>query len=354
MDATIGKLREEISRLQGPARVLMLQRLWQELSVRYVRAGPGTPAALGHLSAAIEALDEAYHLLDATAPTRGQVAGQLGWFLSVRSAAHGGGEADREAAMPLLAEALDAPDLPAALATVVRSSLGQAHLDRVMRSMDSAVTRGSFLGGGSAGARADVEEAPRHSQAILDNPPVSAEVRTVTLIMLDLAEALLPLSSGDLARLDLGKLTSAVTTMQQLLQNGLPLGMPGSVLSSPLSLPDLTLMDPLDYPVPDRQGDPGIGSVIPPRRPAAVPRTPLDPALPRRAVRDRLTALAGESGTPVWEQARALLEAGPERLAPGDLDAFVGAAANAVDAGRDGDPVQAGLDHLLSAVGLCL
>ena len=355
MDVTIAKLREEISRLHGPARVRMLERLWQELGVRYWRAGPGTPAALGQLSAAIEAMNEAYHLMDAAQPARRQVAGQLGWFLSIRYGAHGGGEADRETAMALLAEALDHSDLPSALATVARVSLGKLHLDRVMEAMNSAATRGGFLGGASPGARADVEEAIRHFRVILDSPPVSAEVSTITRIMLDLAEAVLPLVSGDLARFDTGKLTNAVAAMQQLQQNGFPMGMPGSILSSPLSLPiDLTTMNPLDFPVPDLQGDPGQAPAVPPRRPAAAPKAPTDPDLPRRAARDRLATMVGNSAVPVWEQARALLMAGPERVAASGLDAYIGAAANAVDAGEDTDPVESGLDRLLSAVGLCL
>jgi len=354
MDA-LAKLRDELSRLHGPGRVLVLERLWQQLAMRYLRAGPGTPAALDHLSAAIEVLDEAYHLIDAASPARGEAAGRLGWFLTVRSAAHGTGEADREAAIPLLAEALDAANLPPGLVPVVRMSLGQSLLDRVLRGILPADTSGCVLGGPGPGARADLEEAIRQFQAILDTPPVSAEARTVTAGMRDASTALLPLVSGDLASFDMGTLLGTVTALKHLVHGGLPAGMPGSVLSAPLALPsDLTLLNPLDYPVLDLKGDPGTASIIPPRRPAAVPRLPADPPAFRRAARDRLAGLVGNGEHPVWEQARALLSAGPGQLTVGALDAFVGAATSAVEAPEDGDPVEAGLDRLLSAVGLCL
>lgn len=350
MDATIAQLREEISRLQGPARVRMLERLWQELSVRYWRAGPGAPAALGHLSAAIEAMTEAYQLMDATDSSRRQVAGQLGWFLCVRYGSHGGEEADRETAITLLTEAVAYADLAPELSTVALVSLGQLHLDRVLKAMDPA-----FGHGMSPSLRADLEQAVRHLRVVDARPPVSAEVSAITRIMLGLAESLLPLLNGDLARFDASKFSQAVREMNELSQNGFPAGMPGSILSSSLPpLADLSRMNPLDFPVPDLRGDPGHTPSVPPRRPTIAPKTPVDPDSARRATRSRLASLAGEPGSPVWEQVRTLLATGRERMATGDLDAFVGAAANAVEMGEADDPVESGLDRLLSAIGLCL
>ncbi|HEX8096224.1 MAG TPA: hypothetical protein VF542_20555, partial [Jatrophihabitans sp.] len=355
MDVTIAKLREELARLHGSARVPILERLWQEFAVRYWRAGPGTPGALGHLSAAIEALDEAYHLLDGSSPARGEVAGRLGWLMAVRSATPGVGDADREAAMPLLAEALEHSDLSALLATTAHVSLGQLHLDRVMKALHRCQAQGGFLGGALSGSRADGEEAIRHFRGVLDGPSVSAEVSTITRVMLTVAEAVLPLLNGEPDRFDMARLTDATAAMQNLLKNGLPLGMPGSVLSSSLPFTfDLIHGDPLDLPVPDMQGEPGHTSVLPPRRPAPAKRPPTDPKRARRAARDRLAALAGQPVRPVWEQAVAVLQTPADRMAAGALDAYIGAAATAVDAEAEGEQLESGLDRLLSAVGLCL
>jgi hypothetical protein len=75
----------------------------------------------------------------------------------------------------------------------------------------------------------------------------------------------------------------------------------------------------------------------------------------RRAAYAWLAALAGNPGGDVWEQAAELVSADPAQLPDAGLDAFVGAAANAVDsAAEHDDPVAAGIDRLLLAVGLCL
>src|SRR3954468_17682712 len=122
MDATIARLQEELSRLSGPARMPVLKQLGEEFVKRYMRIGPGSLSALGQLSAAIEVLDEAYHLMNPADPARSQVGGQLGWLLYARSGIHGGGEADRERAMVLIREALT-PGLPSMFTVGMRVAL---------------------------------------------------------------------------------------------------------------------------------------------------------------------------------------------------------------------------------------
>jgi CHAT domain-containing protein len=355
MDATIAQLQDQLSRLHGPVRVQVLMRLGQEFADRYWRTGPGTPAALGQLSAAIEATQEAYHLMAADDPFRPQAGALLGYWLHARYGAHGSPEADRNTAMAVLSEALEYPELPPVLVTIARIALGQLHLSRAIEAMTPAALRGGFLGGTSTDSLIDAEQASRYFREILDGPPISPEINTIAQTMLDLTEAMQLLLSGDLARFDVGKLMQAMAALQQVQQNGLSFGIPSMGLPTPIPLGlDLAAVKPIDRPGVNLQGDAGQPPAIPPRRPAAASPTPIDPDSPRRAARNRLAALVGDPEKPVWEQARLLLAAEPERAAAGDLDAYVGAAANAVDAEPGSDPVEAGLDRLLSAVGLCL
>lgn len=345
MDDDIARLRDELSRLEGPARLPTLLQLAPKLTGCYWSAGPGQPAALGHLSASIEAWDEAYRLLDAADPARGQVAALLGWLLSARYGAHGSGPQDRETSISVLAEALTFPNLTPTQATMARLSLGQLILHRAMEALSPANARGGFLGGLPPGAGRDADEAVRLFREVRDGPPLSADLTAAADSMLTLAESVRPLLGGDLARFDLGKIMETLSTMQRLRQT-----MPSTTWTPGV---------PMDYPVTVMDGPARDAPTVPPRRsaPTRVASTraaSTGPGSARRAARDRLAALVPDPGSPVWEQARALLVAGSSTVAAGDLDAFVGAAANAVDADEGGDPVEAGLDRLLSAVGLCL
>lgn len=359
MEKTVAGLREELSRLHGRTRVPMLVRIGQELWMGYWRTGPGSPSALGDLSGAIEMLDEAYSLLTPADPSipadpaRAQVGFLLGMSASARHGAHGGSEADRDTALTMLAEALSQPGLQPMLGTTARITLAQLYLSRAMEALTSTALRSGLAGGTSASSRNDADAAIRCLREVLGAKPASAEIVVLAENLLSLAESVRPLLSGDLTRLDIGTVMHAMAAIQQVQQRGFLVGIAG--LSSPGSFSvDLSLVDPLDYPVMTAVGDPEQAPAVPPRQPAPVPRPPTEPNASRQAARDRLAALVGKPEEPVWEQVRALLEAGHGRVATGDLDAYVSAAANAVDAEEDGDPVESGLDRLLSAVGLCL
>ncbi|MEU9511745.1 CHAT domain-containing protein [Micromonospora sp. NPDC048169] len=346
MQDSIERLREELSRISGPARLPKLTQLGQVLATEYWRAGPGRPAALGLLSAAIEAWAEAYRLVDPGDPVRGQVAVRLGMLLAARHGTHGSGPEDRNTGIAVLTEATGFPGLAPMQGVVARITLGQLYLARATEAMSPAAARGGFLGGGSSGAAQDAEEAARLFRELLAGPVLSTDVTSITRAMLVVAESIHPLLSGSIADFDLSKIIDAMSRLRDLQRNGLPTDLWNRA----------NLTDPLDYPVTAMRGDGQSAPVVPPRRPtpATAAATSTQPASARRAAREQLAALALDRDQPVWEQALAMLLAGPGEIEPAALDAFVGATANAVDAQDGGDPVELGLDRLLSVVGLCL
>ncbi|MEV0005829.1 CHAT domain-containing protein [Micromonospora sp. NPDC050980] len=347
MQDPIERLREELSRLTGPARLPKLTQLGQALATDYWRAGPGRPAALGLLSAAIEAWDEAYRLVDPGDPARGQVAVQLGWLLSARHSAHGSGPRDRDSGIFVLTEATKFTNLPPMQAAMARIALGQLHLARATEAMSPAAARSGFLGGGSSGAAQDADEAARLFRELLAGPVLSTDLTSMVRAMLAVAESIHPLLSGDLANFDLGRIIDAMSRLQDVQRNGLPINLWNQA----------NMADPLDYPVTVMRGDGRSAPVVPPRSPtpaATAAATGTQPTAARRIAREQLAALAADRERPVWEQALTMLLAGPDGIGPGDLDAFVGAAASAVDTPDGGDSVERGLDRLLSVVGLCL
>lgn len=351
MDETIARLQDELSRLQGPARARVLAQLGEALTMDYARAGDGVPRTTDQLSAAIEFTNEAYLLTDHADPVRGRLGRQLGSLLSMRHAMKAGDGTDRDVAIALLTEMSSLPEPPAAEA-ISRLALGQLYLDRTLETFIGAVAQGN-LGLLSPDLSSDAEVAAGYFREVLQSSAISTKLLSVVRTQLDLLESLRPLFSGDLT--DISKLGEAMAGMQRLMQPGVIFGSAGSNSLNPLTLlADLGQRNVLDFFAVDLKGEPGNVSAVPPRRPVAIPQSPVDPESSRRATRDRLTALVDGRPAPVWEQARLLLQGGPDRVSAGELDAYISAAANAVDAGEDGDPVESGLDHLLSAVGLCL
>jgi hypothetical protein len=87
---TVERVRRELAGLSGPLRCRPLLELGRALADRYWRTGPGKPAGLPDLSAAIDAMDEAYGYLELGDPARGHVASGLGWLLAVRHMTHDG------------------------------------------------------------------------------------------------------------------------------------------------------------------------------------------------------------------------------------------------------------------------
>ena len=217
---TVARLRAELARLDGPARVGPSVRLGQALFERYWRAGPGQSAALPALNAAIEALDEAYGLIDFADPARGTVAGFLGWALAARHGAHGGAERDRETGIHLLDEALRYPNLPPAMGAAGRLVLAQLYLARAVQGLqlpDLAVA--AIRGGANASSVSDADRAVSCLREILAGPLISADITAAAEQMLTMAEAVQSLLGGlggGIAGFDLGRMMQAVASLQKL------------------------------------------------------------------------------------------------------------------------------------------
>lgn len=350
--AEIAELRRGLSGLNGPAQLPRLVQIGQKLQMIYWRIGPGQPAALGDLSAAIEVWDEVYSLIGPDDPVRGEVAFRLGQLLAARHSTHGGATKDRETGIFVLDEALTFPDLSPTAAGAARLSLALLHLTRTMEALSPASARAGFLTGLSPGAQDDAVTATRLLREVLDGPPLGTAITTAARTLLTIAESIQQLLGGDPTRLDLGRMMESLATLQRLQRDGLP------------STTWIT-GDPLDYPVAVVPGDEDPTPAVPPRRPVrADPPVVTEPYSARRAARDRLAALTDGDGSPGWEQARALLLTDPSTLAAGDLDTFVGAAVHAAAsgddvaggdaAGGDDEPAERGVDQVLSAIGLCL
>ncbi|SNY34532.1 hypothetical protein [Paractinoplanes atraurantiacus] len=350
MDDDIARLRDELSRLDGPARLPKLAELGSMLNKRYWTAGPGQPASLPHLSAAIEVWDEAYRLLDPGDPARGQMAAQLGTYLAVRHGAHGGAVKDRDTGIFVLDEALKFPSVPPAQIAMARIYLGQLYLGRATEAMSPAAARGGFLHGAPTGAGDDADRAARLFREVLAGPAISEDIAAMTRTLLTMAEALGPLLGGNPAGLDIGKLMESMAVLQRLQQQGMPTM--NWTVGDPLTYPTTVMDAPVHQPptVPPRRSSPVPAprseSDPPPRLQPDSPAPRSEPGSARQAAHDRLASLVPDPRRPVWDQARDLLLAGPSAVAPGDLDAFVGAAANAAAGG--------GVDRLLLAIGLSL
>lgn len=265
MDDEIEEFRERLARLSGPARMPLLHELGQALAQRHWRIGVGTPLARPDLDAAIEAFRECCHWLKPDDGYRPLIAGQLGQLLGNRYAIYLSAEADREAGIDLMAEALAAVRSPVHR-DLLRLELGQLYLGRVIRALRSPSQLTTVL----RSYAGETEKATRCFRAVLDNGPSSAELAAAARAMLELAAAVKDLA-GAAGGLDPGRLIRAMAGVQRTRER---------LAEMPLA------PDPLDPPV--------AHIVVPERSPRpARSRSRPEPAVPdiedlRRTLRDRI------------------------------------------------------------------
>ncbi|HTJ33033.1 MAG TPA: hypothetical protein VL738_07365 [Dactylosporangium sp.] len=360
MDDRVTALRNRLARLSGAARIHTLLELGQTLADRYWRTGPGRPAGLPDLEGAIAACREAHGLIDPAAAVRGNVAANTGWLLGVRHTVHGGPVADREDGIALLEEALACAGLAPMLGAMARVVAAQLYLGRVIEEMGSFdATR--LMSGGATTTVADADRAAARLREVLAGPAMNAEITAAAEAMLPLAEALRDMlegfgGGGGLASFDLSRMMKAMAAAEQLRQSMGTMPRPASSMASPAPfLSDaLAAADPLDYPVAvvrdtSARTATATATATVPRPRAAPPPPPSDAA--RAAVRRRLSSLAGTAEGEPWDHALTLLFADAAALPRKDVDALVGGASNAADLA---EPDDAGVDHLLLAVALCL
>jgi len=347
----ITRIQAELSGLRGPVRARPLLELAQALTDRYMRSGPGTPAALPDLDRAIDAFREASGHLQPDDAYRGQVAQGLGWLLGLRHLAHGSPERDGDEAIGLL-DSVDVARLPPAAAAMGQVVLGQLYLARAMRGLQGP---GLLRGGG----RADADRAVDTFRAILATPAISDEISHGVRSLLPAAEAVRDLvgGPGGPAGFDLGGMARMVAAMQTLQDNlGAMRGATPSGGFGPAPLAPLAPLGPLDHPVaalhpldhpvavmhPTDRTEPAPPVVPVPRRPAPV----VDLDAVRAALTARLTTMA-PAAADAPALAGALLRPAVPAAAVDDVDEAVGLATTLVHGGGD-----SGTDHLLLGVSL--
>lgn len=294
MTDRLDALRADLARHEGPARTRPLLELAQALTDQYWRIGPGTPPGGPGLDEAIRHLQEAHGYLEQGELLRGQTACMLGWLCATRHTGHGSPETDREAAVPLLEEALSTPHLPAMLQGLARLNLAQMLLSRATRTMQS----GEFLmqatfSGVPASEKANVDRAIEHLRQLRDGPVTIAEMTTAAEAMLGLAETLQMLFSsmgGGPGGMDLGRMMQAMQKMQDMQQRmsaqpqGTGFGFRPNFFT--FDGEKLAMTPPLRRPVAVVHGTTPSAPPRPPRRPVQAPAA--SPDTLRRTLLDRL------------------------------------------------------------------
>ncbi|MEV6349151.1 hypothetical protein [Actinoplanes sp. NPDC051851] len=257
------------------------------LTDRFLRAGPGTPAARPHLDRAIDVLESAYRRLDAGQMLRGGLAGQLGWLYGVRHLAHGGDRGDRVTAMRLLEESLASPQPQAVIAGGSKLVLGQLLLAGMTARMSSPGAMTDLMAGrGRPDGARDADRAIALFREVAEGPPVSPQLTSAARTLLTVAEALRGMAGGP-GGMDFGGLARAMSAMQDF-QRQTAGGGTGMV---PPPVPDLSALlgpavtrpfdehdEPIVVPAPARVAvvdGPVPGGGPPPRpRPAPIAAAP--------------------------------------------------------------------------------
>lgn len=367
MPEDINQLRAELSALSGTARLHTLLRLGRALIERFWRAGPGTPAALPDLDAAIEVLTEAHGHMPAGDGLRGQVACQLGMLLTSRHSVYTEQERDRTTAIGLLEEALAAGNLPKVLRSSAGIQLGQAYLGEMFVFLKQPAGAMNLMTGQTPpGLARDIDRSVAHLRAVLDEGPPNAEMAEVAKIMLAMAESLQMTTKGPAGGFDLSGLMEAMTAMQKLQSRLVPgSGRPAVPGAGPFLdfgfIQTMMNMDPLSRPVAVVEDQVVEAEVVEPatvvpERTAPEPVRPTPPPEPtppngnelRRSLRDQIPST--DADEPVWASAAALLHPDATELGVDVVDELVALARMVVD--LEESPVAE--DWFTLAVALCL
>ncbi|MEH0844160.1 hypothetical protein V6U81_17370 [Micromonospora sp. CPCC 205711] len=321
------RLRAQLARLTGPARVRPLMELSQILVDRYWRIGPGQATGQPMLDDAIDCLAEAYDMFGPGDPLRAQIAAQLGWLLSARHVAHGGPHEDREKAIGLLEEAVAAVGLPPVFPLIARFALGQLYVTGLVRGLGSNGVTGLLSGTPADPATlAEAERAVECFRQVVAADQLGAEMAEATKVMLEMAEAVRDFfrtPRGGAVPFDLGPMMRLMATLQEMQQRMSSGAVAGLSMPSLFDLSATATVDPLDRPVtvvtvPDR-----AEASVPTPRPAPAPP---DPAALRHAVRERLGG--GEPSAAL----AALLRPGAPAPQVGLVDDLVGLASSVAHA----------------------
>ncbi len=323
-----GRLRAQLARLTGPARVRPLMELSQILSDRYWRIGPGQPAGRPTLDDAIGCLAEAHGTFDPGDPLRAQIAAQLGWLLSTRHVAHGGPGEDRNQAIELLEEAVAAVGLPPAIAVISRFTLGQLYVVGVVRRLGNEELAGRLSGvPADPTTLAEAERAVECFRQVTAADQLGTEMAETTAVSLEMAEAVRDFFRAPktgTTPFDLAPMMRMMTTLQEMQKRMGSSPVTGVPMPSLFDLSAQATVDPLDravtvVTVPDGTEE----APVPTPRPAA---TPPDPVTLRRALSERFDGAEPDAAL------AALLRPGAPTPPAGLVDDLVGLASSVTHA----------------------
>ncbi|RDI24517.1 hypothetical protein [Lentzea flaviverrucosa] len=366
IDPVIDELRAELAGLTGAARMAPLCRLGQALLQRFSFNGVHAPTSMGDLNDSISALGESLDLLEETDPLRASTAFLLGTGLSFRSQLLTDDDKDDTAAIDCFREALDRGTLPPVQVPIARLFLGSQHMRRIAKPgpmqkiMHDRMLRVAAPNPQPV-AVSDIDVATECFKTVLADRSLSADIREMAELMLELTDVLAVLYGATTAEFNLANLGTFIAKFQGLQERFTTRARPGygafripDVFTVSLDSSSKLLSTPaggrpvvvVTEPVPaDDEDAPQPVEV----EPEPAPEVQADV---RKLLRGRLSLA---TDVPVWEAAAALLLPGAPALAVPVVDDAVAMASTIVDEHpEDIAPEDAAVDQFLLAVVLLL
>ena len=350
-EETIAQLRAQLTAQVGHERAMTLIRIAQERMNLVWRLGPGNPATRPHVEEGLRAIEEAYGYFGPQDALRGSVAVLFGVLLAVKNAGGDGTERDRARAIELFEESFAFPGVPPFQRATGRLMLGQLYMERATRPMQSPDAMMRMMTGRLPSIpTTDLDRAADCFREVL-KVSMNAEMTNTATTMLGITELFRDLLGGigpAAGGLDLGRMASAISSLQGLQARGFGMNLSGPGVAPGMNIIDLarglSKVDPLDRPVPHIRGpEPEEDVEAPPR-----PTLTVDADAPRRELAELL------SGSSTSDSVRDLCDAvisllrSPEP--PPWTDEFVALATRVVH----GAETALGIDHLLLSAALLL
>ena len=351
---TIAHLRAQLTAQVGHERAMTLIRLAQEHMDLVWRIGPGDPAARPHREEGLRAIEEAYGYFGPRDAMRGSVAVLFGVLLAAKNAVGDGTERDRERAVELIEESFTFPYVPPFQLATGRLLLGQLYVERAMRPMQSPDAMMRMMTGGLPSIpTTDLDRAADCFREVI-KASMNAEMTDTATTMLSITELFRDLLGGigpAAGGLDLGRMASAISSLQGLQAGGFGMNLSGPGVAPGMNIIDLakglSRMDPLDRPVPLVLGPDSEEDVeAPPRSTLTVDADAL-----RRELAELISgSAASDDVRDVRDVCDAVISVLRSAEPPPDTDDFVALATRVVHAAETAP----GTDHLLLSAALLL
>lgn len=345
-DETITRLRADLAGKTGSERAMALMRLAQEHMNLFWRIGPGTPASRPHLDEGLTVIEEAYELFGPQDTMRGQVGLLYGVMFGWKNALGSGTERDRERAIELVEQSFTVGGVPPFQQATGRVMLGQLYMERATRPLQTQEMMMQAMTGGLP--KASIDDLDRAADCFREviKASMNAEMTNTATAMLSMCELFRDLLGGigpGFGGMDLGRMSTALSTLQGMQAKGFGLNLAGPGIQPGMNLMDMTKtlinMDPLDRPVPVIHGPE-------PDQPFEATAPPPTVSVDVEALRRQLTELISVDGNG-YGSIISLLRT--EQM-PSWIDDAVSLATRVVHAAEPA----VGTDHLLLAVALIL